>query len=101
MADLPYVLAASEQDFISPENVQALIWQELVPDVLAGATVSRWWNVSPHEMHAVALYQQFGEELLAASVGNPQLQEKVISILSDRMSPQRRKNWSRLCSQKM
>jgi hypothetical protein len=89
LADLPYVLAASEQDFISPENVQALIWQELVPDVLAGATVTRWWSVSPHEMHAVALYQQFGEELLTVSVGNPQLRQKVISILSDRMSPQR------------
>ena len=89
LADLPYVLAASEQDFISPENVQALIWQELVPDVLAGATVSRWWNVSPHEMHAVALYQRSGEELLTASVDNPQLRQKVLSILSDRMSPQR------------
>jgi hypothetical protein len=89
LADLPYVLAASEQDFISPENVQALIWQELVPDVLAGATVSRWWNVSPHEMHAVALYQKSGEELLTASMNNPQLRQKVISILSDRMSPQR------------
>jgi hypothetical protein len=89
LADLPYVLAASEQDFIAPENVQALIWQELVPDVLAGATVSRWWNVSPREMHAVALYQRSGEELLTAAVGNPQLRQKVVSILSDRMSPQR------------
>ncbi len=89
LADLPYVLSASEQDFISPVNVQALIWQELVPDVLADAIVSRWWNVSPHEMHAVTLYQQFGEELLAASVANQQLQKKVLSILSDRMSPQR------------
>ena len=27
LADLPYVLAEVEQDFIVPENVQALIWQ--------------------------------------------------------------------------
>jgi len=89
LADLPYVLAAAEQDFIAPTNVQALIWQETVPDLIAGATVSRWWNVSPHELHAVALYQKSGEELLAASVNNQRLREKVISILTDRMSPLR------------
>jgi hypothetical protein len=89
LADLPYVLAESEQDFISPENVQALIWQELAPDLLASSTMSRWWNVSAHELHAVALYQMSGEEILTASVDHPELQEKVISIFSDRMSPRR------------
>ena len=34
LADLPYVLAEVEQDFIAPENVQALIWRELVPGSL-------------------------------------------------------------------
>ena len=47
LADLPYALAATEQDFIAPENVQALIWKELVPDLMVGATVPRWWNISP------------------------------------------------------
>ena len=88
LADLPYVLAATEQNFIAPENVQALIWEELVPSLLANATLSRWWNISPRELHAVALYQRSGEELLAASVGNQQLRTKVVGILSDRMSPQ-------------
>lgn len=89
LAGLPYALAEAEQDFIAPENVQALIWQEIVPDLLAGATVSRWWNVSPHELHAAALYQRAGEELLVAAAGNPELRAKVILILSDRMSPKR------------
>ncbi|HEX3471348.1 MAG TPA: hypothetical protein VHT28_09195 [Silvibacterium sp.] len=89
LADLPYSLAAAEQDFIAPENVQALIWPEIVPDLLASATLSRWWSVTPREQHAVALYQRSGEELLAASQSNPQLREKVVSILSNRMSPQR------------
>ena len=31
LADLPYVLADAEQDFIAPENVQALIWRQVVP----------------------------------------------------------------------
>lgn len=89
LADLPYALATAEQDFIAPENVQALIWKAVVPDLLVSATVPRWWNISPTELHAVALYQKSGEELLAASIRDKQLQTKVLSILSERMSPQR------------
>ncbi|HEX4578090.1 MAG TPA: hypothetical protein VH117_12115, partial [Edaphobacter sp.] len=84
-----YALASTEQDFIAPENVQALIWKELVPDLIVSATLPRWWNVSPNELHAVALYQKSGEELLTASVKDPQLRAKVIGILANRMSPQR------------
>jgi hypothetical protein len=49
------------------------------------ATLPRWWTVSRDELHAVALYQRAGEELLAASPANPDLREKVTAILSDRM----------------
>lgn len=89
LAGLPYALAMTEQDFIAPENVQALIWKELVPDLLVSATVPRWWDVSPNELHAVTLYQKSGEELLTASISNAQLREQIINILSDRMTPQR------------
>jgi hypothetical protein len=88
LADLPYVLAEVEQDFIAPENVQALIWRELVPGLLINATLPRWWNVSPRELHAVTLYQRSGEELLRASAGDPQLRSKVMAILSERMDPE-------------
>jgi hypothetical protein len=88
LADLPYVLAQVEQDFIAPENVQALIWRELVPGLLINATLPRWWGVSQSELHAITLYQRSGEELLTASVGDPQLRTKVMTILSDRMDPQ-------------
>jgi hypothetical protein len=89
LTDLSYALASTEQDFIAPENVQALIWKELVPDLLVSATLPRWWTVSPNELHAVALYQRSGEELLTASIKDAQLRAKVVSILSDRMTPQR------------
>jgi hypothetical protein len=89
LADLSYALAATEQDFIAPENIQALIWKELVPGLLVSATLPRWWSLSPNELHAVTLYQRSGEELLAASVGSVELRRKVISILSVRMAPQR------------
>ncbi len=88
LADLPYVLASAEQDFIAPENVQALIWREVVPGLLTNAIVPRWWDVSRNELHAVALYQRAGEELLAASVQDQELRNNVMSILNDRMSPQ-------------
>lgn len=89
LADLPYALAMTEQDFIVPENVQALVWRELIPDLLVSATVPRWWNITPNELHAVTLYQRSGEEILTASIKNEQARGRVTAILSDRMSPQR------------
>jgi len=88
LADLPYVLGVLEQDFIAPENVQALIWRELVPGLLINATLPRWWGVSNHELHAVALYQKSGEEFLAAAARNEERHQQVMVILSDRMAPQ-------------
>lgn len=88
LADLPYVLANVEQDFLGPENVQALIWRELVPGLLVSATLPRWWGVSHTELHAVALYQQAGEELLKASASNEALRERVLDILADRLDAQ-------------
>ncbi|WP_433984094.1 hypothetical protein RBB78_02315 [Tunturiibacter empetritectus] len=89
LVDLSYALATTEQDFISPENIQALIWKDLVPELLVGATLPRWWSVTPIELHAATLYQKSGEELLTASAGNDQIREKVIAILSDRLTSQR------------
>jgi hypothetical protein len=89
LADLPYALADLEQDFISPESVQALIWKELTPVLLTNAILPRWWNVSQGELHAVALYQRAGEELLTASAKDVELRAKVLTILSDRTNPRR------------
>ena len=89
LADLAYVLSDAEQDFISPENVQALIWKEVVPGLLSNAVLSRWWHVSRNELHAVALYQRAGEELVTASASNEELHSKVLDIFSERMSPER------------
>jgi hypothetical protein len=89
LADLPYVLAAVEQDFLTPENVQALICKELVPGLLVNSTLPRWWNVSRNEMHAVALYQRMGEQLITASVEDEAQRSKVLEILGERLSPLR------------
>jgi hypothetical protein len=89
LADLAYVLAEAEQDFIAPENVQALIWRESVPGLITNAVLPRWWGVSRNELHAVSLYQRAGEELLVAAASNEGLRGQVMTILSGRMVPQR------------
>ena len=89
LAELPYVLATTEEDFIAPKNVQALIWKEVTADLLVSATLPRWWNVTSNELHAASLYQRSGEELVTAAVANQELRGKVIGILSERLPPQR------------
>lgn len=89
LADLSYALATAEEDFIAPANVQALIWKDAVPELLVDAVQPRWWRVSPDELHAAALYQRAGEELLTAAATNPSLRAEVISILSDLMTSAR------------
>jgi len=89
LADLPYVLAQTEEDFISPENIQALIWRETVPELLVNAVLPRWWGVSRDELRAASLYQRSGEELLTASAANSELREKVVGVFSGRMHRER------------
>jgi hypothetical protein len=86
LADLAYVLSDAEQDFISPANVQALIWKEVTPGLLSNAVLGRWWNISRTELHAVALYQRAGEELLNNATSNEKLRASVLDILSERLT---------------
>lgn len=89
LVDLPYALASAEEDFIAPEKVQALIWRETVPQLLVGAVLPRWWGINQQEMHAAALYQRAGEELLIAAQTHPDIREKVLDIFSARFTTER------------
>ena len=89
LADLPYALASTEEDFIAPEHVQALIWRAVVPGILVSAVQPRWWSVSQPELHAAALYQRVGDELLTAATGSADLRAKLLGILSESMAPRR------------
>jgi hypothetical protein len=92
LADLPYVLAQVEQDFIAPQNVQSLIWEDMAPVLITSAVLPRWWGVTPNELHAVALYQRAGEELLVSSLKDDTMRQEIVNILSERMLPQRVEN---------
>jgi hypothetical protein len=89
LSNLPCVLAHVEQEFIVPKNIQSLIWEDLVPSLMTSAVLPRWWQVTPRELHAAALYQQFGDELLMSAGQDPSLRERVVGILSNRMLSQR------------
>jgi hypothetical protein len=89
LADLPYVLSQVEQDFIVPENVQSLIWEDMAPSLLTSAILPRWWQVTRNELHAVTLYQLLGEQALSAAAHDAQLGERVMAFLSDRIPARR------------
>ncbi len=86
---LPYVLAEVEQEFIVPKNVQSLIWEDCVPSLVTAAVLPRWWQVSPNELHAVATYQAFGEDLMAEATGDAGLRGEVLATLTNRMLSRR------------
>ena len=89
LSNLAYVLAQMEENFIVPNSVQSLIWEDLVPTFMSDAVLPRWWRVTPNELHAVTLYQRFGEELVRAAGTNAQLRQRVMALLSNRLLPRR------------
>ena len=70
-----------------PENIQSLIWEDLVPDLVAGAILPRWWGGDSKRIHAVTLYQTSGRGDFAAAAKDEKLRQVVVNILSDRMLP--------------
>ena len=89
LINLPYSLADAEQNFLIPSQRQALIWQDLAPQILIGATVPRWWGVSDDAQHFVALHVRLGEELVAEAALDGEAQQAVFDVLGGRVEPAR------------
>lgn len=89
LASLPYALADAEQNFLIPSREQALIWGDLVPQLLLTATVARWWNVTPAQLHWVALHMDYGETLLAEAAVNAGRRQIVLNTLGQYAMPAR------------
>ena len=89
LASLPYALAEAEQNFLIPSREQALIWGDLVPQLMISATVQRWWNVTPAQVHWVALHLDFGETQLAESALNTDRRQAVLAALQHYAMPAR------------
>ena len=89
LAALPYTLAEAEQNFLIPAQTQALIWGDLVPQMIISAKIPRWWNATPAQLHFVGLHLRYGHELMAESAFDPALRTQVLAALGTVASPAR------------
>jgi len=96
LTGLPYALAEAEQNFLVPTQTQALIWGDLVPQIMLSAKVPRWWQVTPAEQHWAALHLRLGQELLARAAVEPQFREALFEKLAFQVAPARRYRMARL-----
>jgi tetratricopeptide (TPR) repeat protein len=89
LAGLPYALAESEQNFLVPTQTQALIWGDLVPQMMLAAKTPRFWGVSPVQMHWVGLNMRFAETEVAEAAVNPAERDAVVNAINAAASPWR------------
>lgn len=96
LAGLPYALAEAEQNFLVPVQTQALIWGDLVPQMILSAKIPRWWNVTPAQMHWVGLHLRYGRVLMAEAAIDPETRRQVVASLAAQASPARTEQVERL-----
>lgn len=89
LMSLPYELASAEQNFLVPTERQALIWQDLAPQMLLGSTLPRWWRIRPADLHYVGLHLRLARALLAQSALDPTLAPSVRTELQQSIEPSR------------
>ncbi len=81
LISLPYALAEAEQNFLTPKREQALIWADLVPQMIVDVTVNRWRNVTPQQLRWVDLHLQRGQDLLAAAMLDPSIEPQILDSM--------------------
>jgi hypothetical protein len=96
LAGLPYALAEAEQNFLIPTREQALIWGDLVPQMLLSATVQRFWNVTPAQLHWVALHMNYAESAMAEAAMNGDRRAAVVQAIENHAPPARTYHIARL-----
>ncbi len=89
LSHLPYALAEAEQNFLIPTREQALIWGDLVPQMIVSAKVPRWWRVTPGQMHFAALHLRLAESAIAEAALEPSKRAAVVKSVSRLASPVR------------
>ena len=89
LSGLPYALAEAEQNFLIPTREQALIWGDLVPQMILSAKVPRWWQVTSTQLHFVALHMRAGESFVAESALDADRRQQVQTALERQAQPLR------------
>lgn len=87
LASVPYAIAEAEQNFLTPRREQALIWADLVPQMIANVTISRWSSARPEQLRWVSLHMARGRNLLAASALDASLESRVLDSYSHSATP--------------
>ena len=99
LASLPYALAEAEQNFLIPSREQALIWGDLVPQMILSAVIPRWWDVTPLQLHWVGINMAYAETLLAESALSSDRRTQVMATLERYAPPARVKKMERLLAE--
>jgi len=86
---LPYALAEAEQNFLVPTHTQALIWGDLVPQMLITARTPRFWTVTPAQVHWVGLHMRQAEAMLAEAALNPARRAALAELIDQASNPYR------------
>ncbi|HEU0123612.1 MAG TPA: hypothetical protein VFQ91_23980 [Bryobacteraceae bacterium] len=89
LCGLPYALAEAEQNFLIPSREQALIWGDLVPQIVQSSKIQRFWNVTPTQMQWVALHMRLSEVMLAEAALDDALRGRVTRTLAQYAPPAR------------
>ncbi|MDQ2773842.1 MAG: hypothetical protein M3Y57_02785 [Acidobacteriota bacterium] len=87
LISLPYALAQAEQNFLTPRREQALIWADLVPQIIMNVTVTRWRDVTPDQIHWVSLHVRRGWNLLADAALDTSAEPKIMDSTARFMTP--------------
>jgi hypothetical protein len=87
LASVPYALAQAEQNFLTPKREQALIWGDLVPQIMVDQTVTRWRDVTPEQLRWVSLNIERGQDLVASAGLDASLRPQVFNALGRFLNP--------------
>jgi hypothetical protein len=86
LSALPYALAEAEKDFLVPSQTQALIWGDLVPQMILSATLPRYWDVTPAQMRWVSATMRHAEAMIAEAAVNPNTRSRVLEVVGNAAS---------------
>jgi hypothetical protein len=89
LSTLPYTVAEAEQNFLTPKREQALIWADLVPQMIVDVTVTRWRNIKPEQVRWVSLHIARGRSLLAAAGLDSSIRPRVFEAYARFATPAR------------
>ena len=97
LSTLPYALAEAEQNFLIPAQTQALIWGDLVPQMILSAKIPRWWNVTPRSSTGWGCICATAANCWRKRPSMPDLRAQVVDALALFAAPARTSAGERVC----